>query len=296
MNRYSNKNDAGNPVFTRAERIANVLVLNSTFIKDPGLMNGKAGVALFLHHIARRQGGKSVFREFASDFMSDVVEALHEGMKPDFANGLTGIGWTVDYLLHHGFEEGDADELLEDIDLRISSEAAGEQTAEIISGALIYLCARLDHAPASRTPEVTQRLEQALAEWVSKLNAVSGGLTPEPVTGYDDTLFWLGRSSDRIERMKIPGIKISPLASRRVEDFASLANSGSLSAHNGVSGRILMQKFFGEEMFPDRDLVRTLENMPETSSSVFAGYDMKGVNYPLGLMNGLAGIGLAIVL
>lgn len=39
----------------------------------------------------------------------------------DFKEGLCGIGWGIDYLIHHGLLEGDPDEILEDLDKLIFS-------------------------------------------------------------------------------------------------------------------------------------------------------------------------------
>ena len=66
-----------------------------------------------------RYTGKSYFRAYAEELLDEVFDMVHENVPIDFVNGLCGIGWGIEYLLCHSLMDGDADEVLEDIDKKI---------------------------------------------------------------------------------------------------------------------------------------------------------------------------------
>ena len=55
-----------NKVDNRLKRIANVLLLNASFIDNLGLLNGKMGIAIFFYQYAHYTGSK-VFEDYASE-------------------------------------------------------------------------------------------------------------------------------------------------------------------------------------------------------------------------------------
>ena len=100
------------------ERIANHLIINSSFLDDLGLFHGKMGIVIFFYHYSRYTNNP-IYEEFAGELLDEVYEDIHRGMSFDFENGLCGIGWGIEYLLQNGYIEGDSDEILEDIDRKI---------------------------------------------------------------------------------------------------------------------------------------------------------------------------------
>lgn len=100
------------------ERIANHLVINSSFLDNLGLFHGKMGIAIFFYHYAR-YADISVYEDFAGELLDEIYEDIHRGISFDFENGLCGIGWGIEYLLQNKYIEGDSDEILEDIDRKI---------------------------------------------------------------------------------------------------------------------------------------------------------------------------------
>lgn len=100
------------------ERIANHLVINSSFLDNLGLFHGKMGIAIFFYHYAR-YADSSVYEDFAGELLDEIYEDIHRGISFDFENGLCGIGWGIEYLLQNKYIEGDSDEILEDIDRKI---------------------------------------------------------------------------------------------------------------------------------------------------------------------------------
>jgi hypothetical protein len=103
---------------SRLQRIANVLLLNGSFTDNLGLLNGKMGIAIFFFHYARYTGNK-IYEDYAGELIDEIYEEINLSTPAGFANGLTGIGWGIEYLVQNGFVEADTDEALEEIDNRI---------------------------------------------------------------------------------------------------------------------------------------------------------------------------------
>ena len=81
-----------------------------------GLTNGKMGIAIALFRYARLSG-EAVCEEIAGELLDEVCERLDYSMPVSFGDGLCGIGWGIEYLVQHGYVEGDTDEILKEIDL-----------------------------------------------------------------------------------------------------------------------------------------------------------------------------------
>lgn len=99
-------------------RIANHLILYTSFAKDLGLYHGKTGVALFFSHYARYTGNL-LYDEYAGELLEEVMQELHTDLPIDFESGLCGIGWSINYLIQNKFMQGDANEILYEIDQKI---------------------------------------------------------------------------------------------------------------------------------------------------------------------------------
>ena len=99
----------------RLNRIADLLFLNSGFNADPGLLNGKMGIAIFLYHYARLTG-KEMYDTCAGELIDEICLTISTQTPVDFTNGLTGIGWGIEYLVRNGFVDADTDEVLTEID------------------------------------------------------------------------------------------------------------------------------------------------------------------------------------
>jgi hypothetical protein len=100
---------------TRLLNIANILLLNASFIDNLGLFNGKMGIAIFLYKYSRYTGNK-IFEDFAGELIDEIYKELDKNITVDFANGLTGIGWGIELLVTSKFLEADTDDALLEID------------------------------------------------------------------------------------------------------------------------------------------------------------------------------------
>ncbi len=99
----------------RLQRIANVLLLNASFIGNPGLLNGKMGIAIFFYHYSRYSKNK-IYEDYAGELVDEIYEEISTSSPVNFENGLTGMGWGIEYLVKNGFVQADTDEALEEID------------------------------------------------------------------------------------------------------------------------------------------------------------------------------------
>jgi len=103
---------------SRLQRIANYLLLNASFIDDIGLLNGKMGIAIFFYHYSRYCGNK-IYEDYAGELIDEIYEEINNGTPVNFATGLTGIGWVIEYLVKNKFVQSDTDEALSEIDTAV---------------------------------------------------------------------------------------------------------------------------------------------------------------------------------
>lgn len=115
MNNIFLSTELKNAIDKRLQRIANVLLLNASFIDNLGLLNGKMGIAIFFYRYGRYSESK-VFTDYAGELIDEIYEEISTTTTVDFANGLTGIGWGIGYLVENKFVDADTDEALADID------------------------------------------------------------------------------------------------------------------------------------------------------------------------------------
>lgn len=120
------------------------LIINSSFMDNLGLFHGKMGVVLFFS-IYSRFSKNELYNQFAYVLLDEINMDIHENTLTDFENGLSGIGWAIEYLVQNGYMEGDTDEILEDIDVRMMEYDIGRilNSRDKLIGILYYLCARL---------------------------------------------------------------------------------------------------------------------------------------------------------
>lgn len=100
------------------QRIANHLLLNAGFSSNLGLYHGKMGIIIFFGHYARYTAD-TLYDDFAGILMEQLYEDIHDKMYFDIEDGLSGIGWGIEYLKHTNFIDGDINDMLKDIDRKI---------------------------------------------------------------------------------------------------------------------------------------------------------------------------------
>lgn len=99
-------------------QIADFQMLNGSFNSNLGLFNGKMGIALFFFFYAQSVHC-DLYEEFAGELLDDICNNLSTHLPVTFGDGLCGIGWGVEFMKRQGFIEGETDEILYEIDMRI---------------------------------------------------------------------------------------------------------------------------------------------------------------------------------
>lgn len=85
-------------------------------ISDAGLWNGHTGMAIVFYLLARHTGDAAL-AEKGLQLLDRVSETGVPGGDLGFANGLTGVGWAIEWLAQNELmEETNTDEILEPID------------------------------------------------------------------------------------------------------------------------------------------------------------------------------------
>ena len=100
--------------------IADLLMLHGSFNINPGLSNGKMGIAIFLYHYSRFSN-KKIYANFAGELLDQVFNEIYKTDPGCFQSGMTGIGWGIEYLVQKNFVKADTDEILNEMDEKIYS-------------------------------------------------------------------------------------------------------------------------------------------------------------------------------
>ena len=125
----------------------NSLLLNASFIDNPGLMHGKMGISICFFHLARQSGNK-IYEDYAGELIDDIHDEITVHTPVDFENGLAGIGWGIEYLVQNGYIEADTDEVLDDFDQHIFKELLYNTPQNVgllngLTGTGIYFLSRI---------------------------------------------------------------------------------------------------------------------------------------------------------
>ena len=115
-----------------------------------GLFHGDVGLSLFFYHVEKILK-QTQLKEKAEENYKTTIDNLKDFQSIDFENGLTGIGWAIEYLRQNGFIDVDIDETLEFVDNavfnRIVNDENSVNTLDLtigITGCLFYCISRLE--------------------------------------------------------------------------------------------------------------------------------------------------------
>ena len=80
-----------------------------------GLYNGKSGKAILLYLMCKSSSDNQ-FSELALEILNSVSDSIADEEQLSFENGLTGIGWAVEWITQNGFLKINTNDILEEID------------------------------------------------------------------------------------------------------------------------------------------------------------------------------------
>jgi glycosyltransferase involved in cell wall biosynthesis len=101
------------------KKIAHSLIINGIKISNLGLLMGRMSIVIFLFHYAEYLQ-ETLYKELAEAILDNLLEELRADQSLSFLSGLCGIGWSIEYLCQNGFVEGDMNEMLKEIDEKIT--------------------------------------------------------------------------------------------------------------------------------------------------------------------------------
>lgn len=135
--------------FSHEQRLLHQLVLHSNDVQAPGLFDGQMGIVLVLSEYVRLRKLRPL-KTAINFLLEQIIDHLSTEMSLDFANGLTGIGWGIEYLLQNKFQSGCGAIICADIDRKLMQYNILRQTDlsldKGIEGWLHYIIAHLQGA------------------------------------------------------------------------------------------------------------------------------------------------------
>lgn len=161
--------------------------------KNQGLLNGNIGISIFLYHLARATHIKEI-EIMADNLLDKTISCLSNIHSADFEDGVSGIGWGMEYLIQNRFAEGKIDGIFEDIDtivfqtLNNTSLNSFEMTNGLI-GYQLYLNIRLKNSHDIQS--ISYRInKELLIHLINKLDMLITIQFPLIVKEQNFDLYW----------------------------------------------------------------------------------------------------------
>ncbi|GHU72997.1 hypothetical protein FACS189413_16860 [Bacteroidia bacterium] len=126
-----------------------------------GLLNGNAGISLFLFYYARYAENEEIENK-AMDFLIDSVRQIDRYFYHSYFSGISGLCWTIDHLCNNGFIHLDNREIFKQFDNILCQSVLQDIRRDNFDflhggiGTLIYLLKRISN------PIVKQNVEQVI--------------------------------------------------------------------------------------------------------------------------------------
>jgi hypothetical protein len=139
--------------------------MNGSFTNNLGLFNGKMGIAIFMYKYAR-QIGNEIYEDYAGELIDEIFEEINTSTPVGFENGLTGVGWGIEYLVKNQFIEADTNEVLSEIDNVINKAMMQRSVLTVddsdLFGYGLYYLSRLRENQKDNNNRNTQAKRQVL--------------------------------------------------------------------------------------------------------------------------------------
>lgn len=133
-------------IFTEKESVIHQLFLRAYTVKSPSLFYGKMGIALTLFDYGRRIGN-ALFSDLGDELIDGILDDVDSKTGFDFATGLAGIAWGIEYLVQQKYMECNTNQVCVEIDRRmekISIHRLNDLSLETgLEGLLHYVLIRI---------------------------------------------------------------------------------------------------------------------------------------------------------
>jgi len=104
--------------FTIEEEITHHLMLQAVFHKRNGLLYGKLGISLAFFEWGCNCNNP-IYTDFAKELKNRVYKKIEDQTPIDFATGLSGVGWGLEYIAQKQFTDNISNEIFCAIDQKI---------------------------------------------------------------------------------------------------------------------------------------------------------------------------------
>lgn len=131
------------------DEVNEMLMQNAAGLDDPGLLNGKTGIALYFFYLAKETKNPD-HQNFAEALLDEVYESIQNNpVSCGFGDGLAGIACAIGHLIQERFVDADVDDILSDADDKIyhylyNSNSINFGLSEGLIGYMIYVISRLE--------------------------------------------------------------------------------------------------------------------------------------------------------
>jgi hypothetical protein len=219
-------------------KIADHLIINSSFLDNLGLLHGKMGIVIFFYHYSQYTNNDTIHK-FADEILMEVLNEIHDELPVDFANGYCGIGWAIELLLQNNFIEGDSRDILKEVDTKIMerdvSRIADNELFTGIEGVLHYVLFRLS-ACDNNTPFDKKYLSN-ISYSISKQNKVKRNTNLSEIA----SKFLIWDNEREIEYEPYTYINKLLLSNKLEEDIINL-NLGLIDGLAGMGLKIILNE------------------------------------------------------
>lgn len=158
--------------FSPEEDLIHFLLLNASEMPDLGVYNGRMKAILFFFSMSGRKPNK-IYEDFSFELLEELYELLDQEVPLNFQSGLSGIGWTVEYLIKNKYLATDEDtcgkfdkrlfyylqcDLYKGIDIR-----------QGLNGQLLYWISRMNNEWAVKKKETVTCFHLSIKKILSEL-------------------------------------------------------------------------------------------------------------------------------
>jgi hypothetical protein len=156
------------------KQINNNLLLNTSFLTNLGLFNGKMGICIYFFLLSKKTGN-IIFKDFAEELIDEIYGEITIETPLDFKDGLAGIGWGIEYLAQNDFVEADTDEILEEFDKKLISKLATIinnelcESFDLLIGLGFYFLKRIQNPRSNNHIEISINNTDALKRIIDGL-------------------------------------------------------------------------------------------------------------------------------
>lgn len=135
----------------KLNQISDFLISNSSRVDNLGLISGKFGIAIFLYNYSRIKK-LEIYSNYADKLIDKVYKKIDTCSQFGFEKGIIGIAWGIEYLIRHQFVDGNADEILEQVDTIVYKYKSGS-----IFDIGLYTLARIQNKVANETTLIKEK-------------------------------------------------------------------------------------------------------------------------------------------